>query len=160
MKSLIIYFSRAGENYEVGYIDKGNTEVVAEIVKELTGSDIFKVEPVVPYSKEYLKCLEEAQDRIGNAPVKELPNITNYELIYIMTPIYWNTFAPEIETVLKTVNFVGKTIRIVTTHEGSGIGEVLNDIKKLCMGANIDSNTLSIYGSKVYESREVIEKWI
>ena len=160
MKSLIIYFSRAGENYEVGYIDKGNTEVVAEIVKELTGSDIFKVEPVVPYSKEYLKCLEEAQDRIGNAPVKELPDITNYELIYIMTPIYWNTFAPEIETVLKTVNFVGKTIRIVTTHEGSGIGEVLNDIKKLCMGANIDSNTLSIYGSKVYESREVIEKWI
>ena len=160
MKSLIIYFSRAGENYEVGYIDKGNTEVVAEIVKELTGSDIFKVEPAVPYSKEYLKCLEEAQDRIGNAPVKELPNITNYELIYIMTPIYWNTFAPEIETVLKTVNFVGKTIRIVTTHEGSGIGEVLNDIKKLCMGANIDSNTLSIYGSKVYESREVIEKWI
>ena len=160
MKSLIIYFSRAGENYEVGYIDKGNTEVVAEIVKELTGSDIFKVEPVVPYSKEYLKCLEEAQDRIGNAPVKELPDITNYELIYIMTPIYWNTFAPEIETILKTVNFVGKTIRIVTTHEGSGIGEVLNDIKKLCMGANIDSNTLSIYGSKVYESREVIEKWI
>lgn len=160
MKSLIIYFSRAGENYEVGYIDKGNTEVVAEIVKELTGSDIFKVEPVVPYSKEYLKCLEEAQDRIGNAPVKELPDITNYELIYIMTPIYWNTFAPEIETILKTVNFVGKTIRIVTTHEGSGIGEVLNDIKKICMGANIDSNTLSIYGSKVYESREVIEKWI
>ena len=34
-KSLIIYFSRADENYSVGYIDKGNTEYVAEYVQEL-----------------------------------------------------------------------------------------------------------------------------
>ena len=27
-KGLIIYFSRADENYAVGYIDKGNTEIV------------------------------------------------------------------------------------------------------------------------------------
>ena len=44
MKSLIIYFSRADENYAVGYIDKGNTEIVAEYVQELTGADMFKVE--------------------------------------------------------------------------------------------------------------------
>ena len=144
-KSLIIYFSRADENYEVGYIDKGNTEVVAEMVKELTNSDIYKIEPTIPYSKEYLKCLEETQDRIDNAPIKEpLPDIKDYEVIYLMTPIYWNTYAPEVGTLLKSVNFVGKTIRIVTTHEGSGIGEVLNDVKENCIGANIDSNTLSI----------------
>ena len=46
MKSLIIYFSRADENYAVGYIDKGNTEIVAEYVQELTGADMFKVEPL------------------------------------------------------------------------------------------------------------------
>ena len=37
-KSLIIYFSRADENYAVGYVDKGNTEIVAEYVQELTGA--------------------------------------------------------------------------------------------------------------------------
>ena len=42
-KSLIIYFSRADENYAVGYIDKGNTEVIAEYVQELTNADMFKV---------------------------------------------------------------------------------------------------------------------
>ena len=52
MKSLIIYFSRADENYSVGYIDKGNTETVAEYVKELTGADMFKIEPAVPYAKD------------------------------------------------------------------------------------------------------------
>ena len=160
-KSLIIYFSRADENYEVGYIDKGNTEIVAEVVQELTNADMYKVEPLVPYSKEYVRCIEEAKDRIDNAPIKgELPDISSYEVIYIMTPIYWGTFAPEIETVLKSINFVGKTIRIVTTHEGSGLGEVLNDIKKICKGANIQEDTLSIYGSKVRESRDIIEKWV
>lgn len=42
-KSIIIYFSRADENYAVGYINKGNTEVIAEYIKEYTNSDIFKV---------------------------------------------------------------------------------------------------------------------
>ena len=43
---LIVYFSRAGENYSVGVIEKGNTELLAEIVAEETGGDLFKIEPV------------------------------------------------------------------------------------------------------------------
>ena len=54
-KSLIIYFSRADENYAVGWIDKGNTEIVAEFVQELTDADMFKIEPAVPYAKDYQK---------------------------------------------------------------------------------------------------------
>ena len=63
-KSLIIYFSRADENYSVGFIDKGNTEYVAEFVQELTGADMFKVEPAVPYAADYKTCIEEAKKRI------------------------------------------------------------------------------------------------
>ena len=70
-KSLIIYFSRADENYSVGYISKGNTEYIAEFVQELTGADMFKVEPEVPYAADYKTCIEEAKKRIGNAPIKE-----------------------------------------------------------------------------------------
>ena len=89
-KSLIIYFSRADENYAVGYIDKGNTEIVAEFVQELTGADMFKVEPVVPYAKDYNTCIREAKQRIGNAPIKEKPtDISAYDTVFIMSPIYW-----------------------------------------------------------------------
>ena len=56
-KSIIIYFSRADENYAVGYIEKGNTEVVAEYIKELTNADIFKVERKTPYAKDYQTCI-------------------------------------------------------------------------------------------------------
>lgn len=59
-KSLVIYFSRADENYAVGNIDKGNTEVIAEYIKEFTGADLFKVEPLKPYSPNYKKCCDEA----------------------------------------------------------------------------------------------------
>lgn len=59
-KSIIIYFSRADENYFGGslkYIEKGNTEIVAEYIQDLTGADMFKVEPLVPYSKDYMECI-------------------------------------------------------------------------------------------------------
>jgi len=61
-KSLIIYFSRADENYSVGYIDKGNTEYIAEYAQEFTKADMFKVEPLVPYAKDYQTCIKEAKE--------------------------------------------------------------------------------------------------
>lgn len=160
-KSLIVYFSRADENYGVGYVEKGNTEVVAEFVQELTGVDMFKIEPVVPYSKDYNTCIEEAKDRIGNAPIKEkIGDISNYDVIYIMTPIYWGTYAPEVETAIKVLDFSGKVVRIITTHEGSGLGSVLQDVKKICVGANVLDDALAIRGSSVKSSKPRIEEWI
>lgn len=160
-KSLIIYFSRADENYEVGYIDKGNTEIVAEYVSEITKGDLFKVEPLVPYAKDYATCIKEAKQRIGNAPIKEkITDISDYEVIYVMTPIYWETYAPEVETALKDLDFTGKTIRIITTHEGSGLANVPNDVKRVCVGATILDDALAIQGSSAKNSRKIIEYWI
>ena len=160
MDKLIIYFSRADENYAVGYIEKGNTEVVAEYVQELTGADIFKVEPLIPYSKDYKTCIEEAKQRVGNAPIKEnINDISKYNTIYIMTPIYWGTYAPEIETAIKDLDFSNKTIRIITTHEGSGLGNVVSDIKSITNG-NVDDNALAVQGSKVSVSKDIIKEWL
>jgi len=160
-KSLIIYFSRADENYAVGYVDKGNTEYVAEYVRDLVGADMFKVEPLIPYAKDYETCIKEAKERIGNAPIKNMiEDISSYEIIYIMSPIYWGTYAPEIETALKNLDFTGKTIRIITTHEGSGLANVVNDIKRLCKGAIISNNALAIKGTEAKNSKSIIEAWI
>ena len=160
-KSLIIYFSRADENYSVGFIDKGNTEIVAEYVRDLTNADMFKVEPLVPYAKDYQTCIKEAKERIGNAPIKEkLNDISQYEVIYIMSPIYWGTYAPELETAIKDLDFTGKTIRIITTHEGSGLANVPNDIKRICKSANVLDDAIAIVGSQAKDSKSKIESWI
>lgn len=160
-KSLIIYFSRADENYAVGYIDKGNTEIVAEYVRDLTGADMFKVEPLVLYAKDYATCIEEAKQRIGNAPIKEeIKDISTYEVIYIMSPIYWGTYAPELETAIKNLDFTGKIVRIISTHEGSGLANMVNDIKKICRGANVLDDAIAIKGSQAKNSKSIIENWI
>ena len=161
MKSLIIYFSRADENYAVGYIDKGNTEIVAEYVKELTGADMFKVEPAVPYAKDYKTCIEEAKQRIGNAPIQsKLGDISEYDTVFIMSPIYWGTYAPEIETALEGLDFGGKKIRIICTHEGSGLSGMPADVKKMCTGADVDVKGLAIRGSQAKESKDKVKAWL
>ena len=159
--SLIIYFSRADENYAVGYIDKGNTEIAAEYVQKYTGADLFKAEPLIPYAKDYNTCIKQAKERIGNAPVKEsLKDISEYDTVYIMSPIYWGTYAPELETVLKDLDFTGKTVRVISTHEGSGLGSMISDVKRICKGALVDENGLAIKGSKAKQSEAAIKSWI
>ena len=118
-RSLIIYFSRADENYAVGYIDKGNTEIVAEFVQELTGADMFKVEP-----------------------------------------IYWGTYAPEMETALTGLDFSGKAVRVINTHEGSGLASMVSDVKRLCVGADVQKNGLAIKGSQAKKSKQKVADWL
>lgn len=160
-RSLIIYFSRADENYAVGYIEKGNTEYVAEFVQELTGADMFKVESAVPYSKDYRTCIKEAKERIGNAPIKEkLADISAYDTVFIMSPIYWGTYAPEIETALEGLDYSGKTVRVICTHEGSGLASMPSDVKKMCKGANVDMKGLAIKGSQAKNSKRLVADWL
>ncbi len=160
-KSLIIYFSRADENYAVGYIDKGNTEIVAEFVQELTGADLFKVEPLVPYAADYNTCIKEAKQRIGNAPIKEkLIDISAYDTVFIMSPIYWGTYAPEMETALQGLDFSGKTVRVISTHEGSGLASMVSDVRKMCAGADVQKNGLTIKGSQAKNSKRKVAEWL
>ena len=159
-KSLIIYFSRADENYSVGWIDKGNTEIVAEFVQELTGADLFKVEPTVPYAKDYNTCIKEAKKRIGNAPIKEkLADISAYDTVFIMSPVYWGTYAPEMATALTGLDFSGKTVRVISTHEGSGLGSMVSDVKKLCKGADVKPG-LAVKGSQAKNSKQKVADWL
>ncbi|WP_026652457.1 flavodoxin [Butyrivibrio proteoclasticus] len=161
MKSLIIYFSRADENYAVGYIDKGNTEIVAEYVQELTGADMFKVEPEIPYAKDYKTCIEEAKKRIGNAPIREkLGDISDYDTVFVMSPIYWGTYAPEVETALEGLDFSNKKVRVICTHEGSGLSGMPADVKKMCKGADVETTGLAIKGSQAKESKDKVKAWL
>ena len=161
-KSIVIYFSRADENYSVGYIEKGNTEVIAEYIKELTKADIFKVEPKNLYAKDYSACIEEAKERQVNhdAPIVEnIPDISNYEVIYIGAPVYWGDLPEEMVTALKDIDFTGKIVRPFTTHEGSGLGNIPGQLKRICKGANVVDG-LAIRGASVNSSRNRVEDWV
>lgn len=166
MKELILYFSRADENYFGGslkYIEKGNTEVVAEKAAAMTGADLFKVEPVKPYSADYNTCIEEAKKDMQNdirPEVVAMPeDMSQYDLVTVMYPNYWGTMPMHMFTVLEQINFEGKTVRPVCTHEGSGMGRSEADLKKCCKGAVVKKG-LAIQGSSVGRCDDVLKKWL
>lgn len=165
MPKIIVYFSRAGENYVSGALKTlavGNTQKAAEILREITGADIFKIEPITPYSDSYNECIEQAkQDNLNNArpALKALPDsLDGYDTIYLGYPNYWGTMPMCVFTFLEQFDFGGKTIKPFCTHEGSGMGTSERDIKKLCRGAKVEKG-LAIHGSRMNGAKAQLEKW-
>lgn len=166
MSSLVAYFSREFENYQSGIIknlDKGNTEIVAEYIQQVTGADIFKIDPVKAYSKKYNECIEEARiDQRQNVRPElklYLDDISKYDTIYLGYPNYWGTMPMAVFTFLEHYDFTGKFIKPFCTHEGSAFGGSIEDIKKACPNADVQKG-LAIYGGKVKTSLEQVKKWI
>lgn len=165
-KKLIAFYSRADENYVNGLIktlEVGNTEIAAGIIKELTGADLFKLEQVQPYAKNYNECIEQAradQSRNARPELKYYPeNFNDYDVIYLGYPNYWSTMPMAVFTFLEHFDFSGKIIKPFCTHEGSGMGSSVSDIKKLCPGATVEKG-LALRGGSVKQSQKEIEKWI
>jgi len=164
-KSLIIYFSRAGENYSVGKVDKGNTEMIVDYITQVTNIKSFKINPETAYPESYSETLEVVQnERSSNSRPKikdPLTNIDNYDTILLGYPI-WHTNLPNIVmTQLELLNFEGKTIYPFNTHEGSGTGNSISDIKKVVPNAVVkDGFALRGQDARKSESRTNIEKWL
>ena len=166
MSEIVIYFSRAGENYFGGVlknIEKGNTEVIAEYIQELAGADLFKVEPEVEYPSDYMKCIDVAKKELAKNARPEikdgLTDISQYDVVYIGFPNWWGTLPMVMFTQLEKLDFKGKIVKPFVTHEGSGFGTSKKDLKKLCAGAEI-KNGLSIPGADVYDVKNTVEAWI
>lgn len=164
--TLIAFYSRADENYVNGTIktlDTGNTEIAAGIIQELTGADMFKIEQMQEYAKDYNECISQAQaDQKRNArpELKAYPEtLQQYDTIYLGFPNYWSTMPMAVFTFLEHFDFSGKTIKPFCTHEGSGMGKSEQDIKKLCPDAKTEKG-LAIRGGSVQKSKTDIETWI
>ena len=166
MKSLIVYFSRTDENYMedgIRNIEKGNTEIVAETIQKLTGADLFKVETVNEYPYDYYKCCDVAKEELENNErpnvKRKLDNIDDYDVIYIGGPVWWSHYPMAIFTALEGLDFTGKKIKPFTTHEGSGIGSVMEDIRQICKNAVIE-DAIAIRGSDAKLCEDKIKNWI
>ncbi len=165
-KTLIAFFSRADENYFGGamrYVKVGNTEIVCDIIKDLTGADSFKIEMKEPYSPVYMTCIEEAKKdlRAKARPelVSLLESIEAYDTIVLAYPNYWGTMPMAVFTLLEAFDFTGKTILPLCTNEGSGMGSSERDIKKTCPGATVKAG-LSITGSRAANAKASVQKWL
>lgn len=137
MKSLLIYFSRTGEQYSVGEIEKGNTAIVADMIEEYTGADVFEVLPeedYYPYTYDALTQVakEEQNTQARPAYQNELPDLSPYDVIFIGSPVWWGDWPMIMYTLFESNDFSGKTLIPFNTNEGSGSAGFEAKLKAKC----------------------------
>ena len=164
-KNLIIYYSRKGENYWNGSIrnlSKGNTKIVAEFIQKAVGGDLFEVETVKEYAADYYECIEDAKAELrSNARPelkKYLTDISQYDNIIVAGPCWWGTYPMAVFTQLERLDFTGKKVFPVMTHEGSGQAGSAAALKKYCKGATV-GNGLAIHGADAAKSERTVAGW-
>ncbi|MDO4569039.1 MAG: flavodoxin [Planctomycetia bacterium] len=160
-KILVACFSRPDENYGVGFVEKGNTWILAEMIAKETGADLFEIKTVKPYPKGYQECTEVAKREQDENARPELTgkvkNMDNYDVIFLGYPNWWGDLPMAVYTFLEGYDFSGKTIVPFCTHEGSGLSATVRTIGRVCKGAKVVGG-YEMTGRKAQNSRESAQK--
>ncbi len=140
-KTLVVFFSHAGDNYAVGNIKVGNTKRVADAIRELTGAEQFEIVADRNYDLEYTHLTELVKQEVENNEFPtykgKIDNLDQYTTIYIGGPIWWGTYPRVMFTFFRDNDLSGKTIIPFATHEGSGMGGVQSLVQKTYLKANV-----------------------
>ena len=151
-KMLIAYFSHTG-----------NTREIANQIHNSIGGDIVEIQGVKRYPDDYEEHKKQAKEELASGYKPELKtkigNIGLYDLILIGYPIWWGTFPAPVRTFLSEYDFSGKTIAPFCTHLGSGLGQSLADISKLCPKSAI-LDGLAVWGKDVKTAQNEVAEWL
>lgn len=163
---LIAYYSRRGQNYVAGRIVDlpiGNTEIVAQKIEKFTDGDMFRIDTVKKYPADYTECTREAKEELkANARPRladRVDDMEQYDTVYLGYPNWWGTMPMVVHTFLETHDFTGKTIVPFCTHEGSGMGRSVADIRRLCPTA-IVLDGAAVRGSNASQADEEVRKLV
>lgn len=163
-KSLVVYFSRADENYNVGTVEVGNTELLAKEIAKQIGADEFKITPVKPYDPDYQVCVMQATDeRNQNArpAYKGEIDIAEYDTIYLGYPIWWGDLPMIVYSFLENHDFAGKTVKPFCTHEGSADGGTFATLKsKLATATVADGLAIAGHTARTEAGLEQVRGWV
>ena len=161
-KILVVYFSRTGDNYEVGNIEKGNTHIMADII-----ADTFEIKPVKPYPADYKECTEVAKEELAAdarpAISAKVTNWQDYDTVFLGYPIWWSEFPMPVYTFLESYDWQGKTIIPFCTSAGDVLTGKEDNITKYAKGAKLREG-LGIRGKRAQDNPESVKadvtKWL
>ncbi len=162
-KILVAFFSRADENYNVGYIKVGNTQKIAEVIARETGADTFHIETVNPYPAAYQPCIEQAKEELqqnARPEIKGDAEVEDYDVIFIGYPNWWGEPPMALYTFIEKHSWQGKTIIPFITHEGSGFGGTDRRVADACKGATALKG-LAVQGKKAQQGADnTVKEWL
>ena len=120
--TLVVYFSATG-----------NTEQAAQYIADITGGDLFQLEPAEPYTDDDLNYGNE-DSRVSREYADEslrdvelvadtVENWEQYDTVFIGYPIWWGIAAWPVDGFVEANDFTGKTVIPFCTSASSGLGE-------------------------------------
>lgn len=162
-KALVVFFSHAGDNYAVGNVPVGNTKIVADYISEITGAAQFEIVTHKYDGMAYkpLCDLAKREQLDGELPEfeGELENLDQFDTVFIGGPVWWGTYPQVMFTFFKKYDLSGKTVIPFTTHEGSGLGRCVDDVRAAYPQATV-TGAFSIAGHDVRTGRATVEQWL
>lgn len=167
---LVICFSRTGEQYTVGVIDKGNTAIVAEMIAEKTGAALFEVLPADDHYPMTYKELtdvakQEQNEKARPAYSGDVPDLTQYDTVFIGAPVWWGDWPMIMYTFFEknAEALSGKNLVPFSTHEGSGLSGFDRKLSAAIPGSTVLKG-LAIRGNdaqnKQDDVRKDVESWL
>lgn len=163
-KTLVAYFAYSENMGDVSNMDvdaiasaslnrhtdntEGNLQVMARVIQEETGADVFHILMSQPYDPDYSTMLPTAIDQMENrdwpALQEKIDNLSEYDVIYLGTPVWNGMLPPAMQTFFAENDLSGKTIVPFGIHLGSRFGRILSEVKELAPEATIaDGFTIS-----------------
>ena len=163
---LVAYFSLAGEQYSVGVIEEGNTSIIAHMIAEQTGADLFEIKAVNPYPTSHSELLEVSRKEMSDKARPEIAdtvdNMDEYDTVFIGYPNWWGDMPMIVYNFLESYNLSGKTIVPFCTHGGSGLSGTERTIKNITDGTMADG--FAIAGTTAQNDRDTakskVTEWL
>ena len=164
---LVVVFSRAGENWQVGVIEEGNTMKMAKIIAEQLHADLFEIVPEIPYPIEYEAMKDVAQQELDDDArpdyVGDAEKWETIDTVFIGYPIWWGGMPKIVQHFLEEHDFSGKTVVPFNTHGGSGQGGTQAVIEQMLTGATVLKG-LAVNGVQAQndpkKTMEDVEDWL
>lgn len=138
----------------------GNTGVMARMIAEASGGELFSIQTVEPYPDSYDETIDVGENEKNNGIRPELSthieNLDQYDTVFVGFPNWWYVAPTIINTFLESYDFSGKTIIPFATSGGSGMGRTNDKLKSSCPGAALLQGRLLKTGL----SEDSLKKWV
>ncbi len=178
-RTLIIYFSQP-EEMKADAVDgfsgasvlqkntpeTGSTQFLAQMIQKQTQGDLFRIETATPYPRQHdalLRVAEKEQQTNARPSLKTpLPDLSDYDTIYVGYPIWWYTMPMVIYSLFEQNDFAGKTVIPFTTHGGSRLADSLQEISRMQPQAKLITRALSISRNDISDPDvpTQVEQWV
>lgn len=171
-KILTVYFTRVGNSDFVPGVDAvsgaslmldgdtltGNSQLLAAMVQNAVGGDVYAIRTEKQYPSGYgattAVAKNEMDDRERPVLVGDLPNMADYDTVFLVYPVWWYTVPMAVTSFLEQTDLSGITLYPIATHGGSKAAKSVDAIRAACQ-ADVQ-NAICVFDDDVPNARAAL----